>query len=310
MNGDYQTPERMAVKLAAVPLPDLAGLSMLDVGCDHGAWCQIAVARGAARVVGIDRGREVPGRGWVDLAEWNTGRIPGVEFRRLEIGREWHDVGRFDVVLFLNLYHHVFEVCGDHRPIWYWLWRQTAGQLLWESPLSLADPVAAQHVTRPYLEGEIRDAAEEYFDIEDVGPGWIPTRRVWRCWPRALWPLISAGTAKPGAGGATAAFEYAGGRRRDEIEAILGMRPIPGSLNVELADPFDWDARYVRAQVLDVVDRRLGLGSPWALRWARFYPMRDRSVAFRFEGERYPLEFVELIADRTLRGPDVVILDR
>ena len=36
--GDYQTPERMAVKLTSTPLPNVFGRSVLDVGCDHGAY--------------------------------------------------------------------------------------------------------------------------------------------------------------------------------------------------------------------------------------------------------------------------------
>jgi SAM-dependent methyltransferase len=310
--GDYQTPERMAVKRAAVPLPYIAGRSLLDVGCDHGAWCQAAQEAGATRVVGVDRGRDVPGVGWVDLAERNTAAIPGVEFRRLEIGRQWHDLGRFDVVLLLNLYHHVYQVAGDHEPIWYWLWRHTAGQLLWEAPLSKVDPVAAQHVTLPYHEHEIRAAAERYFDIEDIGPGWVDSRRVWRCWPKPRHPMMVAGQPRAGAGGATRAFEYANGRRMDEIESALGVRPIAGSLNVELPEPLDWDRRYYRAQVLDVADRGMGLDSEWRPRWARFYPVLadgQQAWAFRFEGESYPWTFVELIADRKLRGADVVILD-
>lgn len=313
MPGDYQTPERMAVKLAAVPLPSLAGRSVLDVGCDHGAWCQVAIDRGAARVVGLDRGRDVPGRGYVDLAAENAIRMPGAEFRRMELGTQWHEFGRFDVVLLLNLYHHVFEACGDHAAIWYWLWRHTAGQLLWEAPLTLADPVAAQHVSRPYLEEDIRAAAAEFFHVEQIGVGWVPTRTVWRCWPKALPLLVSAGQARAGAGGASKAFAYANGRRMDEIESVLGVRPIPGSMNVDLPEPFQWDARYYRARVLDVADRGAGLDSDWRPRWARFYPVNvdgGPAWAFRFEGEHYPATFVELIADRRLRGADVVILDR
>ena len=45
---DYQTLRRMAAKLQAVPLPELRGKRVLDVGCDAGAWCWLAAEQGAA----------------------------------------------------------------------------------------------------------------------------------------------------------------------------------------------------------------------------------------------------------------------
>lgn len=298
--GDYQTAERMAVKFAAVPLPDLTGRTVLDVGCDHGAWCWRALELGASRVLGIDRGREVRGEGFVNLVERNRARgVAGAEFRELELGRQWHEVGRHDVVLMLNVYHHAYQAAGDHAPLWFWLWRHTAGELLWEAPLSTDDSVVARHVTRPYFASEIRAAADEWFDVEDVGPGWVPTRRVWRCRPKA-WRETYCVTLKDGAGGAAPAFEYADGRRIAEIETALGVRPIAGSLNCRTDRPFHWDRGYYRAEVSDVVVRKAGLDSEWAPRWCRFYPVGD-AYAMRFEGERYAVDFVELIAPRRLR---------
>jgi CTP-dependent riboflavin kinase len=107
-----------------------------------------------------------------------------------------------------------------------------------------------------------------------------------------------------GAGGATAAFEHAGGRRIGEIAEVLGWRPFPGSLNVRLEVPFDWNDGYYRAEILDVVERGRGLDVEWRPRWARFYPVTIDGVdacAMRFEGERYPAELVELIAPWRLR---------
>lgn len=292
--GPYQS-ATMAAKLRAVPLPDLAGATVLDVGCDHGAWCWLAAERGAARVVGIDRGRD-----GMDLAERNASvnRYAQVEFRALEIGRQWPELGRFDLVLLLNLYHHIYEVCGDHHSIWFWLWRQTAGQLLWESPTDTRDSVVQMNVTRPYHLADILSAASEWFHVERVGPGHVATREVWRCTPKR-WAEMYSVELLAGAGGAAPAFEYAGGRRMDEIETALGVRPIPGSLNVRTDLSFHWDRGYYRAQVLDV-DRSAGLGGQWTPRWARFYPLRD-CWAFRFEGETYPDNFVELIAPHRLR---------
>jgi CTP-dependent riboflavin kinase len=98
----------------------------------------------------------------------------------------------------------------------------------------------------------------------------------------------------------------------DEIERVLGSRPVPGSLNLRLDGPFDWDAEYFRAQILDVKDRSRGIESEWGPRWARFYPVRvdgEDAYAIRFESEHYDLQFMELIAPRKLRdmvhGPAV-----
>jgi CTP-dependent riboflavin kinase len=130
---------------------------------------------------------------------------------------------------------------------------------------------------------------------------------VWRCRPRVAVPRTWHGELGGGCGGATRAFEYAGGRRMDEIEHAIGVRPIPGSLNVRLKYPFHWDHGYYRAPILDVADRKAGLDSEWLPRWARFYPVWVGDMpahVFRFEGEHYDEQFVELVAGARLR--DVV----
>ncbi len=113
--GEYQTRTRMEKKLAAVPLPDVKHKWVLDVGCDHGYWCQLVKERGAARVVGFDRGREVRGKGFVDIVSRNREAIPSCEFYDYEIGRQYPGFGQFDVVLMLNVYHHAYNVSGDHQ---------------------------------------------------------------------------------------------------------------------------------------------------------------------------------------------------
>lgn len=314
--GDYQTPERMKKKLAAVPLPDLRGKSVLDVGCDHGAWCALALERGATRVVGIDRGRDVRGEGFVDLALRNRSEIVEAEFRKLELGRQWDLLGLFDVVLMLNLYHHVFNVCEDHEAIWFWLSKHVVGELLWENPTSTVDGVARKDI-RPslhaaYNERAIREAAERYFDIEVVGQGWTSSRVVWRCRPK-LSTVHSFATVKSGAGGASKAFAYAEERRAKEIDIALGFYPVNGSLNLQADEAFHWDRRYFRAQILDVKDRKKGLASEWHERWCRFYPVfveddgHRYAYAMRFENEHYasgkpyPETLIELISAVHLR---------
>lgn len=310
--GEYQTRERMEKKLAAVPLPDLHGKSVLDVGCDHGAWCSLAKERGANRVVGIDRGRAVRGAGFVDLAARNRISLPDCEFLNYELGRQYPLLDEFDVVLMLNLYHHVFNVCGDHESIWFWLWNHVSapGVLLWENPTGVEDSVAHRNI-RPELHAAynydaITAAASRYFHVTDVGDGWVPSRRVWECRPRteSLEVEVLGATVKSGAGGASKAFAYADARRAKEIASVLGFTPAHGSLNLQAAAPFHWDRKYFRAQILDVKDRKKGLDSEWAPRWCRFYPLRindHRAYAMRFEGERYPETLVELVAPFKLR---------
>lgn len=188
--GDYQTPSRMAAKLAAIPLPEnLAGKTVLDVGCDHGAWSKLASDRGAERVLGLDRGREVRTRGgltFVDLAERNEAQgWPRCEFRSFDLGSEWTAFGTFDVVLFFAVYHHVYGDTGDHDAIWRWLRDHTGEVLLWEGPVSTLDPIVRMRRPEGYTRERIHAAASRYFDVEIVGPaGYRPHREVWRCLPR------------------------------------------------------------------------------------------------------------------------------
>jgi len=323
---DYQTPRRMAAKLQAVPLPELRAKRVLDVGCDAGAWCWLAAEQGAADVLGLDRGREVRGRGFVDVIKENR-RCAAHEgrercrFERIEIGKQYHFFGHFDVVFCLSVYHHLFEAAGgDHVPIWLWLWfhaRLSRAVLLWEGPVDTSDPVVRANVSaehhHAYTRAAILAAASKFFEPEYIGPALHePTREVWRFRPRAVDSSSIGAEMKSGAGGATRAFQYAGGRRMDEIERVLGSRPVPGSLNLRLDGPFDWDAEYFRAQILDVKDRSRGIESEWGPRWARFYPVKvddEDACAFRFESEHYDLQFMELIAPRKLRdmvhGPAV-----
>ncbi len=60
-------------KLQALKLPNLEGKSLLDIGCNEGFFCMEAKKRGAARVVGIDRGAE-----FIEAAKK---RAPEIDFR-------------------------------------------------------------------------------------------------------------------------------------------------------------------------------------------------------------------------------------
>ena len=171
LSGDYQTAKRMSAKREAIPLPDLKGKSVLDLGCDHGFWCKLASDMGAARVVGVDRGRKVRGEVFVDLVERNAAQQwPRCTFVHADLGEEWPELGQFDVVFCFSLYHHWYGQCGDHYLIWAWLAQHTSptGLLLWEGPYNEQDSTARQ-VTRGvggYNRKQILEAAEAFFVIE------------------------------------------------------------------------------------------------------------------------------------------------
>ena len=299
--GDYQTPERMAVKLASTPLPNVFGRSVLDVGCDHGAYMIEALKRGAKRVEGIDRGREVRGQGFVDLSKIT---VCGMPIHKMDLGRQWHDFGAFDVVLCLNMYHHAYKNCLDHHALWFWLWGHTRETLLWESPVDTNDSVS-RDCGPGYNLREIFDAMTYFFDIVDEHRGWIPTRRVYVLRPREIFTQFPFGNVKKGAGGATKAFLWNNGARITELKEILGREMLPGSLNLELADDFDWGTKYFRARMMDWTNRALGFEGPLANRWCRFYPGQwygKKCYAMRFEGETYDKRFMELISSERLSG--------
>jgi SAM-dependent methyltransferase len=324
MTGDYQTEKRMALKMQAIPLPDFKGKSVLDIGTDHGYWTFLAAEQGAKRVLGLDRNRVVQGVETdlilLNREERNRRRLSQVvAFEHINLGKQWHEYLRFDIALCFSVYHHWYECCGDHAAIWFWLSRCTQ-TVLWEGPTGDNDPVVRANISEAHRPGYTRDAiiaaASKHYHAEFIGPALHePTREVWRFTARKT-PKRStwSGAMIDGAGGATKAFEYAENRRMDEMEEILGWRPFPGSLNIQLDKPFDWNSGYYRAQVLDVADRSKGLSSPWVSRWARFYPVKMDGIpamAFRFEGEQYRAYFMELIAPQKLRdvcaGPDVTI---
>jgi 2-polyprenyl-3-methyl-5-hydroxy-6-metoxy-1,4-benzoquinol methylase len=316
ITSDYQTDKRMALKRRAIPLPDVQGKRCLDIGCDFGSWSWLLADSGASYVLGLDRNRVVKGAGHVDLVDYcrkyafSTG-YDVCDFEQFNLGRQWHSWGEFDLVLMFSLYHHVFENVEDHRPIWYWLGQHVSegGGLLWENPTSVSDPVVRANVSASnqanYTLDKILAAAQLYFTAEYIGPAMHEsTREVWRFRPLPLTQHVYEGAIGSGTGGATKAFLFDQGRRIHEIERALGFRAFPGSLNVYLDEAFRWDDGYLRAQVLDPVCRDRGLDVEWAPRWARFYPLLVDGVsayAFRFEGEKYKSNFVELIAPEKLR---------
>lgn len=309
--------ERMRAKMEAIPLPDLKGKKVLDVGCDYGFWTFLASNLGASKVLGIDRGRPVQGE-YCDVVKANRelathhNNLRNCYFEPMNAGKQWIEWGAFDVIFLFSLYHHIFENCGDHRMIWFWLWRQLAngGEILWENPTDILDGVAYSNISKDkhafYTKGEIFGAASEYFNVHYIGPAkHEPERHVYRLTLKNREASVQTGIMEPGAGGATKAFEYGEGRRAHEIKRLLGFLPVPGSLNVRLDNAFDFGRDYYRSEILDVKVRSAGFESTWGPRPCRFYPLKINgfhAFAMRFEGEEYyPDNFVEIIAPVRLR---------
>src|SRR5690606_1486624 len=83
-------------KLKALHLPELAGKSFLDVGCNEGFFCGFAHFQGAARVLGIDQSAA--------FVERARKRFPGCEFRQQDWSRLPDE--RFDVILLASALHY------------------------------------------------------------------------------------------------------------------------------------------------------------------------------------------------------------
>src|SRR5215203_1520387 len=86
----------------AIPA-DLAGKTVLDIGCNGGFYSMEMKKRGAARVLGVDWDEDYLAQ--ASFAAEVTGL--DIEFRKLSV----YDVGslgeRFDVVLFLGVLYHL-----------------------------------------------------------------------------------------------------------------------------------------------------------------------------------------------------------
>lgn len=308
---------RMVQKLRAIAPTGLnfSGKTVLDVGCDHGFWCFFAADEGADSVLGVDRGRNVRGEGFIDLVGRNleTSFLQGydnVDFDTFEAGKQWFDLGPFNIVLMMSLYHHIYQnTGGDHRSIWYWLARQTNDQVLWENPTDVRDAVVQANVDVDYHSGYTREnilnAALEWFDIDYQGPAeHEPYREVWLLKRKPHDAQKITGKVVSGAGGATKAFLHNNSARIKELKEMLGSEMLPGSMNVVVDAPFNWDSQYFRGMLSDVCERGKGLDVEWVKRPVRLYPVvvaGAQAYALRFEGESYPDNFIELIADHKLR---------
>lgn len=91
-----------AKKLECLRLPiSLQGMSVLDIGCNEGCFCQEAKRRGARRVVGIDKNK--------DFIAAARSRDGGIDFRVMDWVTLRELKERFNLVLFLSSLHYTEE---------------------------------------------------------------------------------------------------------------------------------------------------------------------------------------------------------
>lgn len=300
----------MQAKMKAIPFPDFKDKNVLDIGCDYGQFSFLA-AIGGATVLGLDRNRDVKGIGFSNLIEINR-KIAyenqlDCHFEHINLGKSWKEFSKFDHILVMSVYHHIFENCGDHKPIWFWLWRHCRESVIWEGPLDDTDKVVQMNVTKPYTKEDILDAAHIYFDSEYIGPALHePNRHVYVFRPKKINAQYRI-RPEAGTGGATKAFQFENERRMDEIESIVGYRPYPGSLNCIVEGLFDFSEHYYPGEILDIKERGLGLEQDWAPKEARFYPVsinEQKAHVIRMKGDPYPPYFIEFIAPVRLRDSE------
>jgi len=100
-----ETGDATADKMAMLDLPaDMSGLSVLDVGCNEGYCAFEAERRAAAPVLALDKSREAAAK----FAVVQRALSSRVEFRRINVlDLEPGVDGRFDVVFFLAVFHHL-----------------------------------------------------------------------------------------------------------------------------------------------------------------------------------------------------------
>ena len=86
-------------------LPDIAGKSVLDIGCNAGFYSIEMKRRGASRVLGIDSDQR-----YLDQARLATevlGYDDGVEFAKLDVYRVGEIGEKFDLVIFMGVLYHL-----------------------------------------------------------------------------------------------------------------------------------------------------------------------------------------------------------
>lgn len=155
---------------------DLAGCSVLDIGCNAGFYSIEMKRRGAARVLGIDSDED-----YLAQARF-AGEISGLEleFRKLSV----YDVGalaeRFDIVLFLGVLYHLrhpllaLDLIHEHV---------SRDMLVFQSMQRGSSRIATLEPDYPFWETDQFDQAGypklhfiEHRYAEDPTNWWVPNR--------------------------------------------------------------------------------------------------------------------------------------
>ncbi len=92
-------------ELKKINLPkDMTGLTLLDIGCSEGFYCFEATKRGCTRVVGIDINAE---RIKIAKDMRNKSGYTNVYFFEADLYDIVKHISKFDIVLFLSVFHHL-----------------------------------------------------------------------------------------------------------------------------------------------------------------------------------------------------------
>jgi SAM-dependent methyltransferase len=259
----------------------LAGLSVLDLGCNEGFFCGEALRQGARRVLGIDANNAVLARA--------RARFPEAEVRH----GSWWDIPdeKFDVILCLSAIHYEPDQAALLRKLAGHL--TPTGTLVVECGISSRPGKAWQTVTR--VDGKRRyptlalfvEELSRPFATRLVGAS-VPQRgdpvprRVFHCALRESMVLLVIGPSRIGK--STLAREFG----RHEIP-VLRTDQLLGAL---------------------LRDRRFD-GSPVAATVRRFLPQQPVSftrVGNAVAAER-PGEFVDVLLGELPSGPEMICIE-
>lgn len=100
--GDEKGQTDSSYKLSRLKIPsDLTGKAVLDIGCNEGFFCDQALRRGAAKVVGIDADKR-----FLEQAQRRYS-----DERATYLLRSWHELpeGEFDLMLWTSAMHYELD---------------------------------------------------------------------------------------------------------------------------------------------------------------------------------------------------------
>jgi tRNA (mo5U34)-methyltransferase len=172
--GDYPTVKWRLFE-HAIP-QDLAGKSVLDIGCNAGFYALEMKRRGACRVLGIDSDDDYLAQARF-AAKVNQ---LDIEFRKLSVYEAPQLKERFDIVIFMGVLYHLrhpllaLDILHDHV---------TKDLLIFQSMQRGSREVLRQDEDYPFGETEVFERSEypKMFFVEQRYSGdwtnwWIPNR--------------------------------------------------------------------------------------------------------------------------------------